>query len=181
MFTKNLPKHLYTNVDTAFTHKQPQGYMPAIWFAITSTPGRAWGCHVLLENGAIYRNLPLHALHFKPDTQLSKWPLEQAQRWDCYGWNFETIEYTYLRGQRCLVDCEDDEKHHGTYLFTAAPFDDGFSNDPEQNKEFLFIQLDNGRVTAQPTNKVMILDESFHKNTDWPTGLKVSNEIYSCE
>ena len=67
MFTKNLPKHLYLNVDTAFTHKHPQGYMPAIWFAITSTPGRAWGCHVLLENGAIYRNLPLHALHFGSD------------------------------------------------------------------------------------------------------------------
>jgi hypothetical protein len=27
----------------------------------------------------------------------------------------------------------------------------------------------------------MILDDSFHKSTDWPTGLKVSNEIYSCE
>jgi hypothetical protein len=27
----------------------------------------------------------------------------------------------------------------------------------------------------------MILDDSFHNNTDWPTGLKVSNKIYSCE
>jgi hypothetical protein len=27
----------------------------------------------------------------------------------------------------------------------------------------------------------MILDDSFHKNTDWPTVLKVSKEIYSCE
>jgi hypothetical protein len=27
----------------------------------------------------------------------------------------------------------------------------------------------------------MILDDSFHKNTEWPTGLKVSKEIYSCE
>ena len=155
--------------------------MPAIWFAITSTPGRAWGCHVLLENGAIYRNLPLHALYFGSDIFPSEWPLKQAQRWDCYGWSFETIEYTYLRGQRCLADCDGDEKHQGTYLFTAAPFDDGFSNDPEQSKEFLFIQLDNGRITAQPTNKVMILDDSFHKAMDWPTDLKVSNEIYSCE
>lgn len=154
--------------------------MPAIWFAITSTPGRAWGCHVLLENGAIYRNLPLHALYFGSDIFPSEWSLKQAQRWDCYGWNFETIEYTYLRSQRCLADC-DGLPHYGDYLFTAAPFDDGFSNDPEQSKEFLFIQLDNGRVTAQPTNKVMILDDSFHKNTDWPRDLKVSNEIYSCE
>ena len=180
MFTKNLPKHLYLNVDTAFTHKHKQGYMPAIWFAITSTPGRAWGCHVLLENGAIYRNLPLHALYFGSDILPSEWPLKRSQRWDCYGWNFETIEYTYLRSQRCMANCDGDY-YHGDYLFTAAPFDDGFSDDPEQNKEFLFIKLDNGRITAQPTNKVMILDDSFHKNTDWPTGLKVSKEIYSCE
>ena len=154
--------------------------MPAIWFAITSTPGRAWGCHVLLENGAIYRNLPLHALYFGSDIFPSEWSLKQSQRWDCYGWNFETIQYTYLRGQRCLADC-DGVTHYGDYLFTAAPFDDGFSDDPEQNKEFLFIELDNGRVTVQPTNKVMILDDSFHKNTDWPRDMKVSKEIYSCE
>jgi hypothetical protein len=180
MFTKNLPKHLYTNVDTAFTHEKPQGFMPAIWFAITSTPGRAWGCHVLLENGAIYRNLPLHALHFNPEAFLDLWHLHQAQRWNCYGWKFTTIEYTYLQGLRCLADC-DGEKYSGKYLFTAAPFDDAFSDDPEQNKEFLFIQLDNGRVTAQPTNKVMMFDDSFHKNTEWPAGLKVSKRIYSCE
>jgi hypothetical protein len=154
--------------------------MPAIWFAITSTPGRAWGCHVLLENGAIYRNLPLHALYFGSDILPSEWPLKRSQRWDCYGWNFETIEYTYLRSQRCMANCDGDY-YHGDYLFTAAPFDDGFSDDPEQNKEFLFIKLDNGRITAQPTNKVMILDDSFHKNTELPSGLKVSKEIYSCE
>jgi hypothetical protein len=79
-----------------------------------------------------------------------------------------------------MADC-DGLIYYGDYLFTAAPFDDGFSDDPEQNKEFLFIELDNGRVTVQPTNKVMILDDSFHKNTDWPTGLKVSKEVYSCE
>jgi hypothetical protein len=27
----------------------------------------------------------------------------------------------------------------------------------------------------------MILDDSFHKNTDWPRDMKVSKEIYSCE
>ena len=125
MFTKNLPKHLYLNVDTAFTHKHPQGYMPAIWFAITSTPGRAWGCHVLLENGAIYRNLPLHALYFGSDIFPSEWPLKQAQRWDCYGWNFETIEYTYLRGQRCVVDCEGDENDLYPRMAVACTFQRG--------------------------------------------------------
>jgi hypothetical protein len=27
----------------------------------------------------------------------------------------------------------------------------------------------------------MIFDDSFHKNTEWPAGLKVSKRIDSCE
>jgi hypothetical protein len=27
----------------------------------------------------------------------------------------------------------------------------------------------------------MMFDDSFHKNTEWPAGLKVSKRIYSCE
>lgn len=58
-----LPHHQYVHVDTAFTHKAPEvSSTPAVWFGLVSYPGRAWGCTVLLESGAVYRNLPLHAL-----------------------------------------------------------------------------------------------------------------------
>jgi hypothetical protein len=55
-----LPKHRYVWI-------QPQamgnhGWLRAVWFGLVSHPSRAWGCNVMLECGAIYRNVPLHQL-----------------------------------------------------------------------------------------------------------------------
>jgi hypothetical protein len=179
MFTQNLPHHLYCYVNTAFTHKEPRGLMPAVFFAITSTPGRAWGCHVLLENGAVYRNLPPNALFFA-DNSNTDWLLQESQHWDCYGWRFATIEYEYLKGLRCEARCGEDI-YHGEYLFTAAPFDDGFSLDPGQNKEFMFIKLNNGALTIQPTDRVVFKDKSFTSFNEWPRGMRLGEEIYKVE
>ena len=55
--TGQLPRHQYVWIDTNFTHKQPHGFIPAVWFGLVSMPGRTWGCTVMLECGAIYRNL----------------------------------------------------------------------------------------------------------------------------
>lgn len=70
----------------------------------------------------------------------------------------------------------------GTYLFTVAPVGDGFSDTPEQSKEFTFVKLDFGRYTVQPTDRIMFEDKSFttHK-WEWPSGFKRQTETYSCE
>jgi hypothetical protein len=49
----------------------------------------------------------------------------------------------------------------------------------EQDKEFIFVQLDNGRLTIQPTNKVAFIDPSFIL-PDLPK-LKTQTITYSCE
>ena len=123
-----LPKHQYVWVRDSFVLKEPTGAMiPAIWFSLASTPGRAWGCTVMLESGAIYRGLPPHAIAFSTDP--GEWAIEQSQRWDCYGWKFTAIEYTFLRGMDLVVKVCGGEVN-GSYLFTAAPVDDGFSDNP---------------------------------------------------
>jgi hypothetical protein len=137
-----------------------------------------WGCTIMLECGAVYRAVPPHALAFHPQPEII-WLQDHAQRWDCYGREFSTIEYTYLRGMEAVVKCSDTFQS-GQYLFTAAPIDDGFSRYPEQAKEFCFMQLDNGRLTIQPTDKVLFCDRSF-VTPEWPTDLKTTTEIYSCE
>ena len=69
-----LPHHQYVQVDTRFTHTQPVlPSTPAVWFGLVSYPGRAWGCTVLLESGAVYRNLPLHALAHTPNGLRLRW------------------------------------------------------------------------------------------------------------
>jgi hypothetical protein len=138
-----------------------------------------WGCTIMLECGAVYRAVPPHALAFDPQPELD-WREYQAQRWDCYGREFSTIEYTYLRGMEAVVKCSDTFRY-GTYIFTAAPIDDGFSRHPEQAKELMFLRGHNGRLMIQPTDKVLFCDPSFVVTPEWPTDLKTTTEIYTCE
>ena len=175
-----LPKHQYIWVRDTFVVKKPIGAMiPAIWFSLSSTPGRAWGCTVMFESGAIYRGLPPHAIAFSKNP--GEWTIEQAQRWDCYGWKFTTIEYTYLRGMGLAVKICGGEVR-GSYLFTVAPVDDGFSDSPSQAKEFTFIHTACGNLTTQPTDKVLVIDKSFCTTPlIWPIDLVRSDVIYCCE
>lgn len=177
-FIGSIPKHQYIWVDTCFTHKYPVGFIPAVWFGLTSFPGRAWGFNVMFENGAVYRNVPPHAIGFSENPE-KNWDIKRSQLWDCYGYNWSTVEYTYLKGLRCL--CRINDIHlYGQYLFTVAPIEDGFSNEPSQSKEFKFIKLDNGRITIQPTNKVLFIDKSFTEEEVFHE-LKLQTETYSCE
>jgi len=146
-------------------------------------PGRTWGCTVLFENGAIYRNLPPHALAFDNPPSEVDWTPQDAQTWDCYGWDFTMIEYSYLRGLDVLVRTKRKQAHEGEYLFSAAPVGDGFSAHPEQAKEFSFIRLFNGRLTIQPTNNVLFRERSFttHDLTTFPTDLKRQTDVWTSE
>lgn len=180
-FLGSLPKHQYVFVDTQFTHRQPVGFMPAVWFGLTSHPGRMWGCNVVFENGAIYRNIPLHALAHRVDPD-EYWTETQSQRWNCYGYGWSATEYTYLKGCKCNARCAPDTTLMGHYLFTVAPVGDAFSESPDQSKEFTFVKLINGRYTVQPTDYLIFEDKSFttHK-WEWPHNFKRQTETYSCE
>ena len=180
-FLGSLPKHQYVWVDSSFTHKKAKGFVPAVWFGLTSHPSRMWGCNCLFEDGAMIRNLPLHALANRPDP-VADWTRKDAQEWDCYGIDWSAHEYTYLRGLSCQARCADIDLL-GDYLFTVAPVNDAFSEAPEQSKEFTFVRLhQNGRYTVQPSNRVLFQDVSFtHHQFQWPKDIKTQKAIYSCE
>jgi hypothetical protein len=183
-----LPRHQYVWVDSDFTHEKPIGFVPAVWFGLVSYPGRAWGCTVMLECGAIYRALPPHALAFSDSPEIY-WPVQMAQRWDCYGWNFTAHIYDYLDGLDCRVRIELDcpvriERYtelDGQYLFSVAPVGDAFSAYPEQAKEFTFVRLDNDRLTVQPTNNLLFTEKSFTRDVGWPTDLQRQSKVYHAE
>jgi hypothetical protein len=180
-----LPRHHYVWVDSQFTHRVPCGFVSATWYGLVSLRGRVWGCTVMLESGAVYRNLPPQALAFAPEP--AAWSVNDAQRWDCYGERFSAVEYTYLTGLEVLAHCNEgaaSKNIPGEYLFTVAPIGDGFSQYPEQAKEFSFIKLDNGRLTIQPTNHLIFRERSFTKNDAmvFPLNdLKRQTEVWTCE
>jgi hypothetical protein len=98
----NLPRHQYISVDKSIMSQgQVQGWEEAVWFGLNSVPHRAWACTVMLKCGALYRGLPLSAICHDPAGHTHKWELRDAQRWDCFGYNFATIEYDYLRELDC--------------------------------------------------------------------------------
>lgn len=176
----SIPKHQYIWVDSNFTHKKPCGFVRAIWFGLVSFPGRTWGFNVMFETGAVYRSVPPHAISFYENPEEKFWNIDEAQRWDCYGTDWTAVEYEYLKGLKCSCIIKDTLRLDGEYLFTIAPMNDGFSNYPEQSKEFKFIKLNNGRITIQPTNKVLFRDISFTEVLQVPE-LKLQTETYSCE
>lgn len=132
-----------------------------------------WRC------GAVVRDLPLHALATREDAP--EWTLQQAQHWDCYGLQFALLAYPYLSGLEARARCAKGEER-GDYLFTACPLNDGYSAEPAQSKEFMFLSLHNGRFTAQPTNRVLFEERSFTvKTPDWPTDIKRQEEVWASE
>jgi len=171
----NLPFHIDCYADTAFFMKEPSGFAPVRWFGLTSKYGEMWGCNLLLECGAVYRNIPPHAIAFVRDPY-PMWGPSDAQKWDCYGPQFSTLEYTALVN----LDCTTMDGHEGCYLFTAVPLFDGFSRDPGQSKEFMFLKLDNGRLSIVSTDMVLFRDKSFTTG-GWPKGLKRQSETWHCE
>jgi hypothetical protein len=175
----SLPYHRYVWVDSRFTHEEPVGWVRAEWFGLVSHPGRVWGCNVMFSFGGVYREIPPHAVAFCPDPE-KKWAVNQAQLWDCYGVKWWAHEYTALRSLRCRARIRGKD-YGGMYLFTVAPCEDGFSEAPEQSKEFKFIALDNGRLTIQPTNRVIFEDRSFTDPEEKIPKLKLQTEWWSCE
>lgn len=170
----NLPHHLYCFVNSLFVRKDGSGFEPCVWFGLHSYPGRAWGCHVMLECGAIYRGVPPHAIAFSNDP--APWSINDAQVWNCYGDHFATLEYDFLSGLR--VEARD--RGRGTYLFTAVPMLDGYSASPEQSKEFMFVRLDNDRLAILPTNYLIFDDKSF-THTKWPDNMRLNDKVWSSE
>jgi len=178
--TGQLPAHQYCLVDSTHTHKDPIGFLPAVWYGLVAYPGRMWGCTVMLESGAIFRNLPPHAIAFDPEPD-GVWTPQDAQTWDCYGWDFTTLEYDYLRGLECRVKANGKD-HIGEYLFTVAPVGDAYSAAPDQAKEFTFVKLDNGWLTIQPTNHTVFRERSFTgSQMEFPAGLKRQTTVWTVE
>lgn len=171
----SLPRHLYVKVDGAFLGLDTS--QDAVWFGLHAHPGRAWGCTVMLESGAVYRNLPPHALVF--GHAMVPWTLRQAQLWDCYGDQFSLHAYDYLDGLSAVARI-DGQDVPCAYLFTAIPIGDPYTDEPEQGKEFMFLRTAGGRLTIQPTNRVLFRDKSFTRDTGWPR-LRLSSAVWSCE
>lgn len=138
------------------------GMEEAYAFAIQSYPGRALAFHVMLQSGAHYRGVPIHALALHQTAPVRK--LGDLQLWDCFTFNPVVHCYNYLREHEAICHTRGGEQE-GRYLFTVDWLPDhngpGFTHLPEQNKCGHVLALDDGNLCCLPTNRISWVDGYF--------------------
>lgn len=178
MLNANIP-HFYGYVRNEFLYNLEKGhgeFTPALVFGVSSVSSMALGFHVLLETGAVFWRLPIHALCHRPHAE--KAALGNLQPWDCFGEKVAVTEFSALKGLRAktVKGYVDD----GEYLFTIDWWDNGYSNAPEQAKCAHVLKLTSGNYGAYPSNYLLWKEKSFTETKDAPDYL-ANTHAWKCE
>lgn len=163
MHNVDLPTHRYVWVRDSYIYNKPTGaYVPAVWFGVSSHPGRSIGCHVLLENGATVIDLPLVALTHLDSAE--KHPdIEEAVAWDAFGWDVQVYEPQYLSGLsvEMLKECHRETLGTGDAWFAIDWIKNGWSSYPQQHKWLWIVAGEDGNLYAMPQDRVLFMEASF--------------------
>lgn len=185
MHNADLPKHRYVWVRNDMLYREPEpGLTPAVWFGISSTPGRAFGCHVLLESGATVIDLPLNALYWTAEPEVEyQLDISDAVDWDSFGWAVEVYEPEYLSGLTVDVLPEGGTGLSvGEAWFAIDWTDNGWSDYPEQHKWLWVVADDSGRLIARPQNRLLFYESSFTNESGvGQGGIRRQTEVWKAE
>jgi hypothetical protein len=157
-------------------------YTEAYVFGVSALRNRALGFHALLETGAVFWRLPIHALTTKPFAPVA---LEDMQLWSCLSSTIHVIQYAHLKEMQVDVRLPG-VTARGEYRFTIDFFPDrdldtSLAEVPDQHKCAHIIALDDGPFCALPNNRVIWLDESFVRPSAAPLGYKTNTHVWACE
>ena len=179
-----LPTHKYVYVAPHFVLRDAdhEALIPAVWYGVSVTPGRSLGCHVLLENGAVVVDLPLHALR----SALIQWfpvPLGEVVAWDCYGWNAEVFEPSYLTGLDVMIldHCHEMTSDRGTLWFCIDHLTDGFAMEPSQHKHLWIVERQRDHVLMLLPQDRVIVEEASFTVTEGVPPIKRQDVVWSAE
>ena len=148
-------------VRNEFLYDQQKGhgeYTLCTVFGFRAEPMRVPMFQIMLENGAQWARIPIHALCSKPCDPL---PLRLCVWWDSFSRNCQVKEVPFLRNHRVKAIGRDGVQGGGTYLFTVFWCDGGWSEVPDQSKDPHIIALDAGQWIAYPNNRLLWVDPSW--------------------
>jgi len=153
----NLPFHFYVNVKNSFLGPtMPEGTTAAIWHGVYARPYQTLYCHVLLESGAHWSGLPLHAISTTQDFSVAR---ECVMPWTSMGEETEAWHAHYLEGLECNVHAP--FKALGRHTGIIIDWCDGFSRYPQEHKPLNLIALNSGQFTLLPNNYATYNDNHF--------------------
>ena len=160
----NLPYHLYVKVRNDFLGSgMPDGYTHAIWHGLHCRPGQIPSAHVLLESGAHWSGLPLHAISMSS----FKYDEHSLVPWGGLGESLDVWHARYLEG--LVVSTIKPIEEAGRHTGIVVDWSDGFSRYPQEHKPLSLIHLESGQFALLPNNYFLMrdghfVDESNHSN-----------------
>ena len=158
----NLPFHIYVWIDNKFLGDNvPEGKTFGLWHGVHSREGQILMAHVLLETGAHWSGLPLHAMssYSGPKDWIEKDP-SVLMPWGAMGPDIEAWNAKYLEG--IPVDCfrvQQKGRHTGIMIDWTG----GFDRYPQEHKPLNLVSLDSGQFALQPNNYCKFRDDHFIK------------------
>jgi hypothetical protein len=169
----DIPQHLYGHVSEEILYgldPEKRGtFEECVIFGLTSIPSRAWHFSILCQSGAQWARIPLHMLRWQlPEEGAPVHDLPTLQCWDSHGWQFSTVQYSYLREMGCEFRAKDGRMIPAYYWFTADHTDNGYSQFPPEHKCYHFLRLEDGsgQIAAMPNNRIIWRDDSFVKTPE---------------
>ena len=161
-----------------------------IIFGLASITGRALLFHTIMENGAVFYRLPIHAFiqrGFKIE-DVPRRRLDELELLNCFSYYPAITTYDILLGQSGKYYGKDKEWHTGQYLFTvdfAHPesniVDTDHSEIPHEHKCAHVLALNDGNYAAQPNNRLIWSLPSFTVKDEVPFDWKVQTNDWSVE
>ena len=180
----SLPRHRYVWVVPSFELRDDtQTLIPAVWYGVSVTPDRMMGCHVVLENGAMVIDLPLHALRHVADGDLGNIGADCAATWDMYGFDAEVYAPPYVANTFVEVLDSGHQRcdSYGQAWFCVDHLTDGYALEPTQHKHLWVVALYEGGILVQvPQDQLLLHDKSFTQVNGVPK-IKRQDKIWSAE
>lgn len=159
-----LPYHFYVNIKNEFLGPTvAKGVTPALWHAVYSREDQIIMSHVLLETGAHWTGLPLHAISSTKDFSYTEHDL---MPWSCMGTHIDVTHLQYLEG--LPVTTRLPIKTTGRHTGIMIDWLDGYSRYAQEHKPLNMIHLTNGQFALLPNNFITCTDKHFttDKNKD---------------
>ena len=150
----NLPYHFYVNVDNKFLGpNMPDGTTRGLWHAVYGRPYQLLLCHVVLETGAHWSGLPLHALSMTDDFSIDHHSL---MPWKVMGEDMDVIKFEHLEGLSVKT-----KSGTGRHTGIIVDWKDGYSRYQEEHKPLNLVALSKGQFALQPNNYCLFEDSHF--------------------
>ncbi len=156
-------------VRNEFLHNFEKGhgeFTEAYLFAACAMEGRCLSFHAILETGAQWARVPIHAIVF--NKKAPTLPLKYVQPWDCPSYDLTAIAYSYLRNAPVKVLLGNGDLVRGNYLFTVdyavAPFAEN-----DEHKCTHLIKTEDGLLIGQPNNRCLWGDAILTKVEGFPS------------